>query len=221
MVTVLVDSSCLHVPGWVNDIHAFRRWTEEDDFPEEGRVSWLRGEVWADMSGEQISTHVAVKTEFAAVLHRLAKERDLGLVLADGLLLSNFAADFCGKPDLTFLTNDTLLSERVRLIEGKAGGFTELQGSPDLVLEVVSDSSVHKDTVVLRQAYWEAGIREYWIVDARAEPIMFDVLKHTAKGYAATRKKGGWAKSTVFGQSFCLVLGSNALRHPSFTLETR
>ena len=221
MVMVLVDTSLLRVPGWVADIQAFRRWTDEDDFPEEGRVTWLRGEVWADMSGEQIFTHVAVKTEFTAVLHLLAKQAKSGMVLADGLLLSNFVADYCGKPDLTFLTNDTLQSDRVRLIEGKAGGFTELQGSPDLVLEVLSDSSVHKDTVVLRQAYWEAGIREYWLVDARAEPVTFDVLKHTAKGYVAVRRKDGWVKSPVFGQSFRLTRGLDAMKHPSFTLETR
>jgi Uma2 family endonuclease len=49
----------------------------------------------------------------------------------------------------------------VRLIEGKRGGYTEIQGSPDMVLEVVSDSNVHKDYELLRRAYWEAGIREY------------------------------------------------------------
>jgi Uma2 family endonuclease len=33
-----------------------------------------------------------------------------------------------------------------------------------MVQEVVSDSSEEMDTVILRQAYAEAGIREYWLV---------------------------------------------------------
>jgi hypothetical protein len=44
----------------------------------------------------------------------------------------------------------------VRLIVGKDGGFVELQGSPDMVLEVLSASSEEKDTVLLKAAYWEA-----------------------------------------------------------------
>jgi hypothetical protein len=44
------------------------------------------------------------------------------------------------------------------LIEGKEEGHVELEGSLDMVLEVVSASSVHKDTVVLRRAYWQAGM---------------------------------------------------------------
>jgi Uma2 family endonuclease len=83
----------------------------------------------------------------------------------------------------------------VRLIEGKRGGFTELQGSPDMVLEILSDSSQHKDKHQLRQAYWEADIPEYWLVDARTEPLQFDVLRHTARGYVAVRKQQGWVKS--------------------------
>ena len=36
-------------------------------------------------------------------------------------------------------------------------GYLELEGVPDMVLEVVSRSSVRKDTVLMRQAYWRAA----------------------------------------------------------------
>jgi Uma2 family endonuclease len=74
-----------------------------------------------------------------------------------------------------------------------------------MVLEIVSEGSVRKDNVTLKQAYWEAGAREYWLVDARKEPLTFDVFRHTAKGYVGTRKQGGWLKSSVFGKSFRLT----------------
>jgi Uma2 family endonuclease len=90
-----------------------------------------------------------------------------------------------------------------------------------MVLEVVSDSSVQKDEELLRRAYWEAGVREYWLVDARKTPIRFDILRHGPRGYAAARKQDGWLKSAVFGKSFRLTQAENDLGHPEFTLGLR
>src|SRR4051812_38573297 len=137
MVTFIADAGGVSVPDGVVDIESFRRWTGADDFPEQGRVWWLKGEVWVDMSREQIFTHLAVKNEFFFVLTGLVKAGLLGLFLPDGLLLSNFAADVCGNPDATFISQETLRSDRVRLIEGADGGYVELQGTPDMVLEVI------------------------------------------------------------------------------------
>jgi hypothetical protein len=220
MMVTVIDGK-ISVPFWVVDIESFRRWMDTDDFPKKGRVWWLCGEVWADMSKEQIFSHIAVKTEYTAVLHSLAKKEKMGIVLADGLLLSNFAADISGNPDLTFLSNDTLRSDRIRLIEGVEGGFTELQGSADMVLEVLSDSSEEKDLVTLKQAYWDAGVKEYWIVDARGDEASFDILYHAPRGYAVRRKKAGWVKSDVFGKSFRLVRTMSALKHPEFSLQVK
>jgi Uma2 family endonuclease len=75
--------------------------------------------------------------------------------------------------------------------------------------------------VELRQAYWEAGVREYWLVDARKEPVEFDILRHTARGYSATRKQQGWVKSAVFGKAFRLAVRTTPLGHPDYTLEVR
>jgi len=221
MPTIITDLSEVTIPTWVDSLEAFRRWTDQPDFPQTGRIWWLRGEVWADMSREQIFSHILVKTEFTVVLGGLVKVGRLGLYLTDGLLLSNFAADISGNPDGTFLSNETLQSDRIRLIEGKRGGYTELQGSPDMVLEVLSDSSVQKDRELLRQAYWEAGIREYWMVDARKQPLQFDILRTTSRGFVSSRKQQEWIKSAVFGKSFRLLQGSNSLGHPEYTLEVR
>jgi Uma2 family endonuclease len=90
-----------------------------------------------------------------------------------------------------------------------------------MVLEVVSDSSVRKDTQQLREGYWEAGIREYWLVDARKEPLVFDILRHTPKGYRPSPKKDGWIKSNVFGKTFRLIQETNESGDPEYTLEMR
>jgi Uma2 family endonuclease len=221
MATLIVESVRLQIPVWVKDIDSFRRWTDEDSFPESGHIWWLRGEVWADMSKEQIFTHNAVKTEITAVLHRMAKADELGQVFSDGILLTNYEADVSGNPDLTFIARASFESGRVRLVKGAQGGYVEVRGSPDLVVEVLSDGSEKKDLDVLRQAYWEAGIHEYWIVDAREEPLTFDILRHTARGYAATSNRDGWVKSKVFGRSFRLRQATGLLGHPGFTLDAK
>jgi hypothetical protein len=221
MPIFIAEEGLVVVPTWVVNINSFRRWTELADFPEEGRLWWLDGDVWVDMTREPVFTHLAVKAEYYHGIMAIVKAKELGLFLPDGLLLSNFDADICGNPDGTFILKQTLDSDLIRLIEGREGGFVEIQGSPDMVLEIVSDSSVHKDYDLLRKAYWEAGIREYWLVDARKTPLKFEILRHTPRAYVATRKQQGWVKSTVFGESFRLTQRATALGHPEFKLDMR
>ena len=64
-----------------------------------------------------------------------------------------------------------------------AGRFIEIEGAPDLVVEVVSDSSTTKDRQRLKAAYHGAGLPEYWIVDGRTEPLGFELLRHRPAGY--------------------------------------
>jgi Uma2 family endonuclease len=222
MITVINDfNRVVSIPSWFVDLESFRRWADADDDPEKEHIWYLKGEVWIDLSREQVFTHVLIKGEIAGVLGNLVKTEELGLFLAGGALMSNTAADISGKPDATFISRNALQAGHARLIEGRDGEPNELEGTPDMVLEVVSASSVHKDTVFLRQAYWQAGIREYWLVDARQEPIRFDILRRTAKGYAATPKRDGWLKSAVFGKSFQLSQRLNAVGHPEYTLAVR
>ncbi len=217
----VVDDVSIGIPGWVVDHASFRQWFQSDDFPEEGRVSFLNGEVMFDMSQEQIFSHVRMKTEISRVLANLAKRKLNGVFFGDGLLVSHLGAEVSNNPDGVFVANASFEDGTVRLVEGAKQGFIELEGSPDVVLEVVSDSSVKKDYELLRVAYWKAGIREYWLVDARGEKLEFQILKHTSKGYSPIRPIGGWIKSAVFRKSFRLVATKNQLGHPDFELQVR
>jgi Uma2 family endonuclease len=124
------------------------------------------------------------------------------------------------EPDGTFVSFESLRRGRIELVEG-AEGFIELEGTPDMVLEVVSASSVEKDTVVLRELYWQAGVPEYWLVDARGERLQFDILRRRPDGYVETRTQAGWLKSAVFGKSFRLSSSLDELGHPEYTLSVR
>jgi len=219
--TVFMDDVHLHVPGWVTDVDSFRKWTDTDDFPDRGNIWWLAGEVWADMSKERLFSHLAVKQEFFRVLGNLAKSDCPGMVIPDGLLLSNFAAEISGNPDATYISAETLDSDRVRLIEGTKGGWVEVQGTPDMVLEVVSDSSVDKDLVTLMTGYWEAGIPEYWVVDARSDEPRFDIFRHGSRAYKKSSRRAGWVTSHVFRKAFQLRVARDKARHPTYTLDVR
>lgn len=214
-----VEGDKVAVPSWVNDLESFRRWTDDDDFPETGRISFLHGEVWVDMSKEQLFDHNQVKTEFTRVLAGLIKAIRMGRYYSDGAFLSNEDADISNQPDGIFISTETWQQGLVRIVEGRGHGHVELEGTPDMVLEVVSDSSVEKDTVVLRQCYAEAGIREYWLVDARQEPLRFDILRLTPRGYVASRKYSGWVRSEVFDRWFRLTQQPGSDGFPAFTLE--
>jgi Uma2 family endonuclease len=221
MPTLITEDVYLDIPEWVTNLAAFRRWTDEPDFPEKGKIWWLRGKVWADMSNEQIFSHLEVKSEFITVLRTLVKSADLGCMWTDGLLLTNEEAGLSGNPDATFISHDALRDGRVVLIPGKRDGWTEAQGSPDMVLEIVSASSVDKDLNTLREDYFAADIREYWLVDARKGPPRFDILRRGAEEFVVTRKQSGWVKSTVFGKSFCLTEGKNRSGYPLYTLGVK
>jgi Uma2 family endonuclease len=218
---VIQEAKDLTVPDWVIDRDSFLRWTADESFPDYGRVDYLGGEIWIDMSEEQLFTHNQVKLAFYITLGRLAEEVETGRFFPDGARVVHPEADLSSVPDAAFISDSRMEQMRVRLAPGAERGFVRIEGGPDMVLEVVSDSSVRKDTVRLRQLYQVAGVLEYWLVDAREEPLTFDILRQTARGFAATRKQDGWVRSAVFGKAFRLNQSIDKRGQPRYTLEAR
>jgi Uma2 family endonuclease len=205
-VSVITDRYNLDIPASAFSIAGFRAWATADDFPERVRVTFINGEIILDMSNEELETHNTVRAEFTRVLATMNHEHDQGEFYTAGVLVSNEAAEVSNNPDAVFLTWQTLEGGRATLVprEGMAEQYIEVEGTPDWVLEVVSDSSVQKDTRRLREAYHRAGIPEYWLVDARGEEIAFQVLQSRRSGYAAAPSRDGWQRSRVFARSFRL-----------------
>src|SRR5262245_39510197 len=197
MCEIVLDDS-LTIPGWVTDHAAFRRWAYSDEFPERGRFSFIRGRVWADPSMEHDS-HNQLKAEITEILRGHVKAHNLGRFWIDGMLLTHEAAGLSTEPDGMFARWDTLQDGTARLVGGNPPDGVELNGTPDMVLEVVSKKSVRKDTIELPDVYWEAGIAEYWLIDPRGQELRFDILRHSSNGYRPVRPSGGWRKSAVFG----------------------
>jgi Uma2 family endonuclease len=104
---------------------------------------------------------------------------------------------------MMFASFATLEAERLRPVT-RAGreDSVELEGTPDLVVEVVSDSSVRKDRVALREAYHGAGVPEYWIIDARGESVDFEILWLESDGYRASAEPASAQPSRVLARTF-------------------
>ncbi|MBY0525986.1 MAG: Uma2 family endonuclease [Gemmataceae bacterium] len=206
-ITDWLDFPAVVVPVSACTLEGFSAWATSEDFPRQGRISFLGKEIVIDMSPERFQAHGKVRAEIARVIMTLNIEEDLGEFLPDRTLLTNAEVDLSTEPDGAFVLWASLDSGRATLVPCRVDeqDYVEVRGAPDWVLEVISDSTVHDDMVDMRRRYHRAGISEYWLIDARGEEIVFQILSHRPTDYVAVARRGGWQKSRVFGRSFRLV----------------
>lgn len=224
MATSVAFEEGFEIP-FVRSLGEFREWARSDDFPERGRVDYLAGRIEVDMTPEDYDSHGGLKVEVVRVLGDLVKAGDLGDLRADRTRVSTPEADLSVEPDLVFISNETFESGGARLVgkvTGEADRYVEVEGSPDLVVEIVSDRSVTKDNVRLLTAYWQAGVAEYWVVDARGEELIFHVHRRGPSGYEpAPSGAEGYRHSGVFDRWFRLTRRRDRRGGWAFDLEHR
>jgi Uma2 family endonuclease len=124
-------------------------WTEEDQHAE-----WVNGEVIIFMPAKTI--HQILVAFLNKLLGLFVEIHELGIVQIAPFEVK-LPQGNSREPDLLFLHNDhidQMTSERIL-------------GAPDLVVEVVSDESAHRDRVDKFDEYEAAGVPEYWVLDNR------------------------------------------------------
>jgi Uma2 family endonuclease len=202
----------------------FRVWALSDDFPKRGRIACIGGRIEIEMSPENLFLHGSVKTEIVGAFRDLIRVGG-GYLFSDRTRISAPDADLSAEPDVVYLSAETLDAGRVRLVPRAGGGpdsYLEMEGAPDLVVEIVSDSSVAKDTKQLPISYWRAGIAEYWLIDARMERLLFSIHTHGAAGYElAPMDQGGFQVSAVFNSRFRLERRRDTRGFWVFDLQSR
>ncbi len=84
------------------------------------------------------------------------------------------------EPDLLFIAKDRL------------GIVTEdnVQGAPDLMVEVISEGSRKRDAITKFHLYERHGVRFYWLVDPEEETVRVFELKEAAYGEPVTLRAG-------------------------------
>jgi len=187
MATVVLIEDQVEIP-MLPDLAAFRRWALCDQFPVNGRIDFIAGQIEVDMSPEGLFSHGTPKIELVRVLANRIRQTGAGELFADRTRVSCPAADVSVEPDIVFVSDEAFENGRVRLVaksSGQEDRYVEMEGVPDLIVEIVSESSVRKDTQRLLTAYWKAGVLEYWLLDARTEDLMFRMQQLGESAYKA------------------------------------
>jgi Uma2 family endonuclease len=208
MATMIVFEERVEIPSDVQSLADFRRWTLSPEFPNSGRIDYIRGRIEVDMSPEELFVHGSVKVEIVGGLLPIVKKNRGSRLFSDRVRVSCPSADLSVEPDVVFVFRETIRSGLVRLVPkatGEPGRYVELEGAPDMVAEIVSDTSVTKDTRRLPQAYFQAGIREFWLVDARGESLRFEIHVRGKEAFEPVEPDPhGFQESVVFGCCFRL-----------------
>lgn len=105
--------------------------------------------------------HQTVQLELATQLGQFIKDHALGklFIAPCDVVLSN--TDVV-QPDLLFVSR-----EREHLLSSGEN----VQGAPDLVIEILSPATADRDRGYKRELYGRCGVREYWLVDPIAETV--------------------------------------------------
>lgn len=91
--------------------------------------------------------------------------------LADYLRRNRLGQAFTAPYDVVFSKNDVVQPDLIYISNERSGIRTgkNAQGAPDLVIEILSDSTRWRDENLKLRLYAEAGVREYWIFDPDGE----------------------------------------------------
>jgi Uma2 family endonuclease len=142
-----------------------------DDYwqlPEGAPVELIRGELV--MSPAPRTSHqIVIGQLYALLLQAEARGGGLALLSPADVILSD---DTILQPDVLYV------SKSRRHIVGD-----RINGSPDLVIEVLSRGAERRDRVAKLDAYAQYGVPEFWIVDYHAKTIDFLLLENGRYGF--------------------------------------
>jgi Uma2 family endonuclease len=215
------------VPSEVTiNLSAFRQWATSDDFPQSGRIDYIAGHIEvSEMAGEDLLTHGSVKMEIARGIANEVHRQSLGFAFVDRARVSVPNANVSAEPDVVVLSFDAIESGRSLLIpkaNQEAGRFVEIEGPPDLIVEVVSDSTVRKDTIRLPRAYFNAGVAEYWLADGRKEQLTFVIYQRGETDFEpVVADDDGFQVSAILGRAFRLDRSRNRLGSWQYELVSK
>lgn len=118
-------------------------------------TEWVAGEVITYMP--PTNKHQRFIWLLNSVLSFFVNEQKLGELRTAPFEVKLWPDGPSREPDLIFVSQENL----AKLDEKR------FNGAPDLVVEIVSPSSVREDKIRKFQEYERAGVREYWLIDPR------------------------------------------------------
>jgi Uma2 family endonuclease len=92
------------------------------------------------------------------------------------------------QPDILFITND-----RSFIIDLENG----IMGAPDLIVEIISPSSIKMDRFDKKEMYKIFAVKEYWLVDPKNQTVEIYVFSHNDFQLHQFLEKEGAVQSTI------------------------
>jgi Uma2 family endonuclease len=135
-------------------------WQDVQQLPDDGhRHEAIEGELYVTPAPSFRHQRVSQKIEQA--LLRLLEAPGHGIVIDAPIGVEFHSTGEGVQPDIVFV------SSARREIITDAG----ILGAPDLVIEILSPTTEHRDRGVKRKLYERQGVDQYWIVDLDAEAV--------------------------------------------------
>ena len=129
-------------------------WEDVLRMPDDGnRYEFIGGRLY--MTPAPVTRHQRVVMRLCLALSRILMDSRRGEVFSAPLLVQFPGTDDRVQPDLLFISH-----ERRSII-----GEKQVTGAPDLVVEILSPSTAHRDRGIKLDLYARHGVRQYWIVD--------------------------------------------------------
>ena len=167
---------------------AARKLTVQDyfdlDAPEGERYELINGEL-IRLESPNLA-HQETIIALGSRMHMFSHANELGIVLNApfDVLLSD--TDLV-QPDLLFASNERA---HIRTPDN-------MQGAPDLLVEIMSISSARRDWRDKMKLYAKHGVKEYWIIDPINRIIWLMLLRRGALEIAGTYGEGDTVSSTA------------------------
>ena len=166
----------------------YLNWNTEED----GRIELIDGKIYfmAAPSEKHQKLLGRLSNRFGNYLH--GKSCDYYFAPFDVRIDLDLGKDSAVQPDLVVVCDDEKLTEQ------------GLDGSPDLVIEILSKSTARRDRVIKFNKYLDAGVKEYWIVDPNREDVVVNLLK-SGRYVARTYVKGDVIKVSILDDLYINV----------------
>jgi len=163
-----------------------KKYTYEDYLktPDDKRYELIGGELF--MTPSPITKHQRISRELAFALLQFAKKEKIGEV---------FYAPFdvyldkenVVQPDILYVSQ-----ERLMII-----GEKNIQGAPDITVEIISESSAYRDLVQKKKLYARFGVKEFWVVIPEQETVEIYALKDAMYELRKTYVKSDLLESAI------------------------
>jgi Uma2 family endonuclease len=223
VASLLLLDEDVEIPLGIENVAEFRLWALSDDFPERGRFDYINGRLEVDLAPRNLFSHCAVTTELMRALGNHLHEHDFGFLYTYRCRYSSLNAGLSVQPDVFFFTYETIDSKRARLIpnpNGEPESCVEVEGAIDLTVEIVDNASENKDRERLPPAYFKAGVREFWLIDARGKENQFQIHHRGETEYQpATTDEEGFQFSQVFKRRYKLERDCKTQDHWQYDLR--